>query len=139
MSYALKIAQTKFLLTLPASMKVALAAAEQVGIPRKHIFLLEGSVEGFRSIQQLMEVGARYAPDPPYRIPQGQTNKDICGYLNFSSGTTGLPKAVCRIRPPRRKAADGEKNRSCSRTRTSSLSVTSFDNSRRLDRTRFWP
>lgn len=91
----MKIAKTKFLMTLPGSLAVALAAAENVGIPREHVFLLEGAVDGFKSIQDLMRIGDRYTPDSPFRIPAGQTNKDVCGYLNFSSGTTGLPKAVC--------------------------------------------
>ncbi|KAI1622729.1 4-coumarate-CoA ligase [Exophiala viscosa] len=94
MSYALKIAKTKFLMTLPGSLDVALAAASNVGIPRRHVFLLEGKADGFKSIQDLMDIGARYTADAPYRLPHGKTNKDVCGYLNFSSGTTGLPKAV---------------------------------------------
>lgn len=94
MAYALKIAKSKVLLTLPGTLGVAVAAAESVGLPKTHIILLEGEAEGFTSIQQLVEVGKNYTADPPYRIPKGQTNGEVCGYLNFSSGTTGLPKAV---------------------------------------------
>jgi len=94
MAYALKIADTKFLFTLPGSLDVALAAAESVGLSRQHIFLLEGKREGFRSIEELISAGARYDAPPCWRIPSGRTNKEVCGYLNFSSGTTGLPKAV---------------------------------------------
>ncbi|KIW83235.1 hypothetical protein Z517_02480 [Fonsecaea pedrosoi CBS 271.37] len=94
MTYALKIAKTRFLITLPTSLDVALAAARNVGIPRHHVFLLEGEADGCINIQDLMKRSEKYTPDPPYRVPQGKTNKDICGYLNFSSGTTGLPKAV---------------------------------------------
>ncbi|OAP63860.1 hypothetical protein AYL99_03087 [Fonsecaea erecta] len=94
MTYALKIAKSRFLVTLPTSLDVALAAARNVGIPRHHVFLLEGKADGCISIQDLMKRGERYTPDPPYRVPRGKTNKDVCGYLNFSSGTTGLPKAV---------------------------------------------
>jgi acyl-coenzyme A synthetase/AMP-(fatty) acid ligase len=94
MTYALKIAKSKILITLPSSLKVALEAADQVGIPRRNVLLLEGKLEGFTSIQQLMEVGEQYTPDAPYSIPTGKTNAEVCGYLNFSSGTTGLPKAV---------------------------------------------
>ncbi|EHY59571.1 hypothetical protein HRR83_001154 [Exophiala dermatitidis] len=96
MTHALKTAKSKLLVTLPSSLDVALAAAQNVGIPRSHIFLLEGNAAGFTSIQQLMDrcVTKRYEPDQPYRIPRGKTNKEVCGYLNFSSGTTGLPKAV---------------------------------------------
>lgn len=94
MTYALKIAKSKFLLTLPASLKVALAAAEAVGLPKEHIFLLEGKAEGFLTIQDLMEIGKQYTPSPAIGLPRGKTNREVCGFLNFSSGTTGLPKAV---------------------------------------------
>ncbi|KAL4984425.1 hypothetical protein BDW68DRAFT_193677 [Aspergillus falconensis] len=58
MSYALKTANAKYLMTVPSSMDVAIPAAQNAGIPAERIFLLEGVKEG------------------------------------FSSGTTGLPKAV---------------------------------------------
>ncbi len=30
-----------------------------------------------------------------YKLGKDERNKDLCGFLSFSSGTTGLPKAVC--------------------------------------------
>ncbi|EME43928.1 hypothetical protein DOTSEDRAFT_171858 [Dothistroma septosporum NZE10] len=94
MTYALKTAKTKFLFTLPGSLDVALVAADNVGIPRTNIFLLEGERNGFTSIHQLIETGRWDNAEPSYSIPARTTNKEVCGYLNFSSGTTGLPKAV---------------------------------------------
>jgi 4-coumarate--CoA ligase len=94
MSHALRTARTKFLVTLPDSLKAALEACRTVGIPKQHVFLLEGSHPSFRSIHDLMELAKEYDVAPLYRIPADQTNKEVCGYLSFSSGTTGLPKAV---------------------------------------------
>ncbi|KAF2207663.1 hypothetical protein CERZMDRAFT_102150 [Cercospora zeae-maydis SCOH1-5] len=94
MTYALKTAKTRILFTLPNSLDVAVAAARNAGIPASQVFLLEGSRQGFSNIQDLLQIGSSHAPDRPYSIPSGKTNKEICGYLNFSSGTTGLPKAV---------------------------------------------
>ncbi|KAL2410800.1 4-coumarate:CoA ligase 1 [Exophiala dermatitidis] len=95
MSYALKTAEAKFLFTVPGSMAVAAAAAENAGIPRDHVFLLEGKLEGFTTMAELLAIGKSYSQQiEPFKIPAGKKNKDICGFLSFSSGTTGLPKAV---------------------------------------------
>ncbi|EHY58887.1 4-coumarate-CoA ligase 1 [Exophiala dermatitidis] len=97
MSYALKTAEAKFLFTVPGSMAVAAAAAENAGIPRDHVFLLEGELEGFTTMAELLAIGRSYSDQgqiEPFKIPAGKKNKDICGFLSFSSGTTGLPKAV---------------------------------------------
>ncbi|KAL4939811.1 hypothetical protein BDV06DRAFT_224649 [Aspergillus oleicola] len=97
MTYALKTAKAKFLMTIPSSMDVAIPAAHNAGIPPERIFLLEGTKGKYTSVQQLVQKGRRYGPGGqavPFKLPEGKTNRDICGFLSFSSGTTGLPKAV---------------------------------------------
>ena len=97
MTYALKKAGAKFLMTIPSSMDVAAAAAKNAGIPMERIFLLEGELSGFRTLQTLLDIGKSFEENDQirsYKIPKGKRNGDICAFLSFSSGTTGLPKAV---------------------------------------------
>lgn len=99
MTYALKTAKAKFLMTTPPSMDVAVQAAQNAGIPRSRIFLLEGEKEGYTTMKQLLDIGRSYGPEgqvESFKIPPEKTNGDVCGFLSFSSGTTGLPKAVSR-------------------------------------------
>jgi 4-coumarate--CoA ligase len=97
MTYALKMGQTKLFMTTPDNLKVALEAADNAGISRDRIILLEGEEEGFTTLHDLIEFGRGIGRNqvPAYKIPRKKSNKDICGFLSFSSGTTGLPKAVC--------------------------------------------
>ncbi|KAL2810939.1 hypothetical protein BJX63DRAFT_400476 [Aspergillus granulosus] len=97
MTYALKTARAKFLMTVPSSMDVAIPAAKNAGIPPERIFLLEGWKGEYTSVQQLVKKGKSLGAARqvvPWTLPPGKTNRDICGFLSFSSGTTGLPKAV---------------------------------------------
>lgn len=97
MTYALKTAQAKILMTVPSSMSVAIPAAKNAGIPPERIFLLEGEKDGHTTMKQLLDIGKSYGPSgqvPSFQVPAGKTNKDVCAFLSFSSGTTGLPKAV---------------------------------------------
>ncbi|KAE9363798.1 4-coumarate-CoA ligase 2 [Stipitochalara longipes BDJ] len=95
MVYALKTANAKFLFTVPGSMDVAAKAAEKAGIARERVFLLEGEMKGFKTMGELLEQGKREKEQvEEYRLKEGESNKDLCGFLSFSSGTTGLPKAV---------------------------------------------
>ncbi|KAH8890380.1 4-coumarate-CoA ligase [Thozetella sp. PMI_491] len=94
MTHAMKTAQTKIVFTELFALPVTKAAAAAAGIPQTHIFLFDGRAEGCSSVQDVIAAAAGLTVPPHYRIPTGQTNADVCGYLNFSSGTTGLPKAV---------------------------------------------
>ena len=100
MTHALKVADAKFLFTVPDSIKIATEAAKNARIPLSRIFLIEGTLDGFTTLQDLMAIGKTFGSNgqsPYYHIPRGKVNGEICGFLCFSSGTTGLPKAV---RPP---------------------------------------
>lgn len=96
MAHALKTAGTSILFTLPASLDAAREAAREAGVPESHVLLLEGSSTSTntRTLEDLIRQGRSLPEVPHYSIPPSTSNCDVCGYLNFSSGTTGLPKAV---------------------------------------------
>ena len=97
MTYALRKSKARFLMTVPSAMEVAAVSAEHAGIPRERIFLLEGNLNGLTTVKQLISIGESYGPYnqlSSFKVPKNKKNKDVRAFLSFSSGTTGLPKAV---------------------------------------------
>lgn len=100
MANALQVGEAKFIMTTPESLEIASAAASQVGMPLKNIFLLEGSAPGFTTLKNVIELGRQFGESgqiQPFQIPTGSENHEVCGFLSFSSGTTGKPKAVLLV------------------------------------------
>lgn len=98
-AHALRVAKSKIVITAPSSLGRAVAAAKKVQLTTSDVLLIQGEAEGFKSVQELIQENAGSVPSLAYRLPPRTTNKDLCGYLNFSSGTTGLPKAVSILFP----------------------------------------
>ncbi|KAL7267604.1 hypothetical protein RUND412_009804 [Rhizina undulata] len=100
MSYALKTAGSKYIFTTPSSLPTALKVAEEARLEnfRERVFLLEGEEPGYRNLKELVEAGRKLVDDgqgvEEWSIEKGRKNGDFCAFLGFSSGTTGLPKAV---------------------------------------------
>lgn len=96
LSYSLKTSRAKIIFTTVDGLEKANTAAARVGIARENVILLEGSSNGVGSIQTLLHSAKSQslAQVPSFQIPEGKTNRDVCAFLCFSSGTTGLPKAV---------------------------------------------
>ncbi|KAJ5573321.1 hypothetical protein N7450_010305 [Penicillium hetheringtonii] len=74
MTYALKTAQVKVLMTAASSLPVAVPAAKNAGIPKERIILLEGQADGFLTIKDLLVIGKEYGKQQeiPYQIPTGK-------------------------------------------------------------------
>ncbi|KIW32894.1 uncharacterized protein PV07_04407 [Cladophialophora immunda] len=100
LSYALQKISAKVLWTIPELESVAVAAVRESGTRDCKILLLEDQRDEMatrRSLRGLAKLGKSRGKEGQvvaFSIPAGQTNRDICAFLNFSSGTTGLPKAV---------------------------------------------
>lgn len=97
LSYSLRTSRAKCIFTSPNGLANALKSAKQCNIPEENVILLEPSESGradVRGLIQQVSSEKEALQAQPFQIPKGKTNTDICAFLCFSSGTTGLPKAV---------------------------------------------
>ncbi|EGX91971.1 4-coumarate-CoA ligase 2 [Cordyceps militaris CM01] len=97
MRHALRTVRARFVMCAPETLPVVRAAAAKEGIDKECVFVFadeEDRVDGHVSLSQLVEEGARKGCMPPVGLPTGMTSAQATAFLCFSSGTTGLPKAV---------------------------------------------
>jgi 4-coumarate--CoA ligase len=99
LAYQLKDSEAKFLICADSSLELGIEAAESIGMGKERLFrfdedLLEGTcksrlgVQNWATLMESEDVGKRfkwYEPKDP---------KDATCCLNYSSGTTGVPKGV---------------------------------------------
>lgn len=96
--YSLRLSKAKFIFASINGLPNAQQAASKAGIPARNVLLIDGpGSNGETRARDLVEQGRHYTAAEaaePYQLPAGKTNKEVCAWLCFSSGTTGLPKAV---------------------------------------------
>ncbi|TQB72750.1 hypothetical protein MPDQ_006466 [Monascus purpureus] len=103
LAYQLRASKAKALFTCWPLLATAQAAARNAGIAEKNIYILAmpeealagttGKLEGFKTVDQLIAEGQTSPPVQELVWETGQGARQ-CAFLNFSSGTTGLPKGV---------------------------------------------
>jgi long-subunit acyl-CoA synthetase (AMP-forming) len=77
----------------PSLLPLALDAASKIGLNPRHIYILEGHVEGRRSLGEIIDNVLSHGS----KVQKAQVRPvkhDTLAYLLFSSGTSGTPKSV---------------------------------------------
>ncbi|KAF9261192.1 acetyl-CoA synthetase-like protein [Marasmius fiardii PR-910] len=93
--HALRLTRLTRLFVQAKLLPVVVSAAKEVGIPLSKIYVIDGgnnqAVEGHRTLSGLIQ-DARRRKTPAVGVRPAKPN--TLAYLIFSSGTSGLPKAV---------------------------------------------
>ena len=97
-SYQMKILNAAAVFIHPDLLETGLKAANEAGIPKSHTFILSDTpcdtmqgIRDWRSMLASEEDAGRWQWDSL----QGKAAETTIACVNFSSGTTGLPKGVC--------------------------------------------
>ena len=103
LEYQLKSAGAKALFTCIPLLETSLQAAKAVGIPNKHVYILEmpkeitgGKSVPFRSVDDLIVKGQKLEKLESLKWTKGQGARQTA-FLCYSSGTSGLPVCITRL------------------------------------------
>ncbi|KAI0766416.1 acetyl-CoA synthetase-like protein [Trametes elegans] len=91
LQHLLRTSEATRLFVHPSLLPQTIEVARAVGLSEDRIYSLEGRVEGRTDLASAID-GVRTRGVP--RLPSRPVTKDALAYLVFSSGTSGLPKAV---------------------------------------------
>ncbi|KAK0384327.1 hypothetical protein NLU13_8414 [Sarocladium strictum] len=103
LAFTLQLSKAQLLFTTKDLKDGAVRAAAKAGIPEKNVILLDGESDNTSTapspltVRDLIKSGQAYGPNgqtAAYKLPAGKSAAEICALLCFSSGTTGLPKAI---------------------------------------------
>jgi ribosome assembly protein SQT1 len=100
LEYQLRDSGAKALFTCIPLLATCLQAAKAVGIPNKHVYILEMSPEfsgnkavPFKTVDELVAKGRKLQGIEPLNWEIGQGAKQTA-FLCYSSGTSGLPVCI---------------------------------------------
>ncbi|EIW81328.1 amp dependent CoA ligase [Coniophora puteana RWD-64-598 SS2] len=93
--YQLEVAKASVIITHQASVNVALEAARRSGLPAERVVLFGNApLLQLVTVDALVDEGLAHPPGfVERRLRRGEAKQKLA-FLNFSSGTTGKPKAV---------------------------------------------
>ncbi|KAG9315598.1 hypothetical protein JVU11DRAFT_3236 [Chiua virens] len=97
LGYQLQATMASVIITHPESLPVALSAAQATNLPvdRVVLFDVDGTSHGTCiTVQNLIDEGLTTPPTFQERVLRPGEGRTKVAFLNFSSGTTGRPKAV---------------------------------------------
>jgi len=89
--------KVKAVITQPSALETTKKAMQEVGLNEKLIILIDTEEKEAQGLQTIEGLATKYASSsksfPRFKLAKGEARKKLA-FLSFSSGTTGLPKAV---------------------------------------------
>ncbi|KAF8074103.1 hypothetical protein FPV67DRAFT_787638 [Lyophyllum atratum] len=91
LKHALQLSKATRLFVSARLLPLVLPVAQTVGIPLSKVYVLDGRAKGRKSFSEMIEAAETRKMSI---LPPRHATKSTLAYLIFSSGTSGLPKAV---------------------------------------------